>query len=132
MKSITVLILFVLIIGGAAAVTLGMRLNQPFRAYDGAEQFVDIPQGAGSRSIGDRLVVSGVVQDNLTFRIALWNSGKARQLKAGEYRFDRPMTPAEVIDKIARGDVYTVSVTFPEGLTIAEMAKIFASHGLGT
>src|SRR6185436_19619740 len=39
--------------------------------------------------------------------------------------------PFEVIDKIARGDVYVVHVTFPEGLTIAEMAQIFESHGLG-
>jgi UPF0755 protein len=41
------------------------------------------------------------------------------------------MTVAEVIDKIARGDVYTVSVTFPEGLTLLEMAKIYETHGLG-
>ena len=58
-------------------------------------------------------------------------TGQGRHLKAGDYRFDRAMTPFEVIDKIARGDVYVISVTFPEGLTIAEMAKIFESHGLG-
>jgi UPF0755 protein len=131
MKSFAVFLLFMLVIGGAAAITLSSQLRQPFRAYNGDEQFVDIPQGSGSRTIGDRLVVAGVVQNNLAFRLALWRSGKARQLKAGEYRFDRAMTPAEVIDKIARGDVYTVSVTFPEGLTIAEMAKIYESHGLG-
>ena len=33
-------------------------------------------------------------------------SGQGRHLKAGEYRFDRAMTPFEVIDKIARGDVF--------------------------
>jgi UPF0755 protein len=37
-----------------------------------------------------------------------------------------------VIDKIARGDVYVVNLTLPEGLTIAEMAKLFESHGLGS
>ena len=42
------------------------------------------------------------------------------------------MTPFEVIDKIARGDVYVINVTFPEGLTIAEMAKIFERTGSGT
>ena len=41
------------------------------------------------------------------------------------------MTPLEVIDKIARGDAFVVSLTFPEGLTMAEMAKVFESHGLG-
>ena len=77
-------------------------------------------------------VGAGVVRDHLTFRAALWLSGAARRLKAGEYRFDQPMTPLDVIGKIARGDVYVISVTFPEGLTMFEMAKIFESHGLGT
>jgi UPF0755 protein len=53
-------------------------------------------------------------------------------LKAGEYRFDRPATPLDVIGKIARGEVYVVSATFPEGLTIAEMSKIFETHGFGS
>jgi len=42
------------------------------------------------------------------------------------------MTPFEAIDKIARGDVYVINVTFPEGLTMTEMAKIFESHQLGS
>src|SRR5262249_5771387 len=50
---------------------------------------------------------------------------------AGDYRFDRAMTPFEVIDKIVRGDVFVITVTFPEGLTVAEMARIFESHGVG-
>jgi UPF0755 protein len=58
-------------------------------------------------------------------------SGNGRRLKAGEYRFDRAMTPFEVLDKVARGDVYVITVTFPEGLMIAEMAKIFEGHGIG-
>jgi UPF0755 protein len=59
-------------------------------------------------------------------------SRQGRHLKAGEYRFDRAMTPFEIIDKLARGDVFVINVTFPEGLTFAEMAKIFETHGLGT
>src|SRR4029453_7475011 len=38
----------------------------------------------------------------------------------------------EVIDKLARGDVYLRPITIPEGLTIAEMAEIVAAHELGT
>src|SRR5262249_134717 len=80
----------------------------------------------------ERLAAAGVVRDPFSFRVALWLSHQGRHLKAGEYRFDRAMTPFEVIDKMARGDVFVVSLTFPEGLTIAEMSKIFESHGLGT
>ena len=48
----------------------------------------------------------GSCETSVTFRAALWRTGRARSLQAGEFRFDRPMTPAEVIEKIARGDVY--------------------------
>jgi UPF0755 protein len=40
------------------------------------------------------------------------------------------MTPLEVIAKIARGDVFVITLTFPEGLSVAEMASIVESHGL--
>ena len=108
-----------------------MRARQPYRGYEGSEQFVEIPPGASSRAIGERLVADGVVRDLPTYRLTLWLSGQGRRLKAGEYRFDHAMTPLEVIDKIARGDAFVVTLTFPEGLTIAEMARIFESHGLG-
>ena len=32
------------------------------------------------------------------------------------------MSAVEVVDKLARGDVYGRRITFPEGLTIREMA----------
>jgi UPF0755 protein len=131
MKKWAVPLLFVLVIGGAAGLAVYQRLTEPYRGYQEPEQFVEVPPGAGSRAIGDRLVSAGVVRDPWTFRLALYVSGQGRHLKAGEYRFDRPMTPAEVIAKIARGDVYVIHVTFPEGLTTAEMAKIFESSGLG-
>jgi UPF0755 protein len=129
-KLLGVLMLFVLLAGGAAAV-MYMRVNQPYRGYEGAEQFVEIPQGVGSVGIGDRLVAAGVIRDRSTYRTVVWMTGKGRHLKAGDYRFDRAMTPFAVIDKIARGEVHVIQVTFPEGLTMTEMAKIFDSSGLG-
>jgi UPF0755 protein len=131
MKRLLVFVLFLLVIGGSAAYSLYARVAEPFRAWEGAEQFVEVPSGAGSRAIGDRLVGAGVVRDPWTFRLALYLSRQGRHLKAGEYRFDRAMTPAEVIGKLARGDVYVIPVTFPEGLTIDDMSKIFETHGLG-
>jgi UPF0755 protein len=53
-------------------------------------------------------------------------------LQAGEYRFINPASPLEVAERLARGDVFTRAVTFPEGLTIWEMAETFARGGLGT
>jgi UPF0755 protein len=121
----------VLVVVCAAGALLYSRMHAPFRGYSGPDQLVDVPPGEGTRAIGERLSAAGVVRDALTFRAALKVSGNARRLKAGEYRFDRPMSMLEVIDKIARGDVDLLSVTFPEGLTIAEMAAIFEARGFG-
>jgi UPF0755 protein len=107
------------------------RLSAPYKGYTGAEQFVDVPTGTGPQTIGRLLVANGVVSDALTWRVALWRSGDATRLKAGEYRFDRAMTVGETIGKLARGDVYLRSVTLPEGLTIRQMARLFEGGGFG-
>jgi UPF0755 protein len=123
------------VLGGAAGVAgwvLYRRAQEPFRGYTAAEQFVEVASGQGSMAIGRRLVETGVVRDELTFRVALWKSGRARELKAGEYRFDQPLTAVEVIDRLAKGDVYKRLLTFAEGLTIAEMAAVFEERGFGT
>ena len=128
-------LLVALVVIGLAAAGAGYfgltRVNQPYKGYASPDVFVEIPPGDGPARIGQRLVEAGVVPDAVTFRGAVWLSGQARELKAGEYRFERPMTALEVVDKIAKGDVYRRLVTFREGLTIAEMAQVFGSEGLG-
>jgi UPF0755 protein len=128
------LVLALVLLLAVAAVAAGMlygRLREPFRGYSESERFVEIPPGTSVPSIGARLVEAGVIRDELTFRIAIWKTGAARSLQAGEYRFDRALTPEEVIGRIARGDVYLLTVTFPEGLNVDEMARLFEEAGLG-
>jgi UPF0755 protein len=120
-----------IVAGVGIAATLYIRTNEPFKGYQGAEQFVTIATGSGTRTIAQRLIAAGVIRNDATFRAALWRSGRSRSLQAGEFRFDRPMTPVEVIEKLARGDVYTRRITFPEGLNIREMARIYEQQGFG-
>jgi UPF0755 protein len=131
-KLVLASIVLVLVAAAAAAAVLYSRVREPFRSWTGESQQIEIPSGAGPRTIGDRLVGAGLIRDRLTFRLALWVSGDARRLKAGEYRFDRPMSPLDVLGKIARGEVDLVNVTFREGLTIADMAAIFEGQQLGS
>jgi UPF0755 protein len=131
LKYVLLAIVVIAIVAGVAVYFGANRIYESYRGYEGTEVFVEVPPGAGPVSIADRLVDAGVVKDAVTFRGALWVSGRARDLKAGEYRFTEPMTALEVIDKIARGDVYRRTITFREGLTIAEMAKVFEGSGFG-
>jgi UPF0755 protein len=117
--------------GGLYGLRLWSRIQEPYKGFEAPEQLVEIPPGAGAAEIRRRLVDAGVVSDEMTFRLALHWTGDARALKAGEYRFDRPMGAVEVVQKIARGDVVAHPITFPEGLTIREMAEIYESRGFG-
>jgi UPF0755 protein len=124
---------FVLVAAGVAlAVWRGWTdIHQPYKGYDSSEQFVVIRQGAASAEIGRALADAHIVSDPRLFRIALWWTAQGRNLKAGEYRFDRAVTPLDVVEVLVRGEVYTQRVTFPEGLTIEEMSKLYESHGFG-
>jgi UPF0755 protein len=124
------------VIAALAAAGLAWRARTlaltPFRGFSGEAVFVDVPPGAGPRAIAARLVEAGVVRDPTTFRVAVWLTGQARELKAGEYRFTAPLSAVEVVDVLARGAIYTQPVTFREGLTIAEMADVYVERGLGS
>lgn len=129
----SLLFVFVLVVAGAGAAWWGRgMLNTPYRGFDAAEVFVEIPQGTGVAAIGERLVAGGIVRHALLFRVAARLSGAERTLQAGEYRFAEAATPASIVDRLARGDVHTRAVTFREGLTMWEMAGVFAAGGLGT
>ena len=131
MKKLVGLFVVLVLVAGSGAYVLYRRAYEPFQAYR-SEQIIEIASGAGTSAIGRNLIGAGVVRDDLTFRVALWLSGSARRLQAGEYRFDRPMSALDVIGKIARGEVDLRPLTFPEGLTIAEMATAFEASGMGT
>lgn len=134
MRKVAVAIaLAVVVVAGAAFAGMALRgrLYDPYKGYEGAEQFVAIAPGTGTAAIRRRLVDAGIIRDEVAFRVALWWTGRALDLQAGEYRFDRPLAAVDVVERIARGDVYTRRITFPEGLTIQEMAEIFESRGFG-
>ena len=130
-RSVFVLALVVVAAAAIGAFSVWQRVHAPYRGYDAPEQFVEVPPGAGAGDIGRRLMDAGVVRDAFSFRAALWWTGRARALQAGEYRFEGELTPLEVVDRIARGDVYTRRITFPEGLTIADMARLYESREFG-
>lgn len=119
------------IMAAVGSTWLLLGAGSPYKGYGTAEQFVEIPPGAGPSAIGRRLRTAGIVRDELSFRVALWRSGQARRLQAGEYRFDRAMSANEVIAVLARGEVFLRPITFPEGLTIRQMSQVYERAGLG-
>jgi len=125
------LLLLGAVAAGAAAWWVQARLSVPYKGFNDAETFLEIPQGLGVNAIASRLAAAGIVEDPWTFRVAVWRAGAARALKAGEYRFADAATPLQIVERLARGDVYLRTITFPEGWSIREMASAFESKGFG-
>jgi peptidoglycan lytic transglycosylase G len=131
-RRLALLLLVGVLMAAGGAYWVRGRLQTPYRGFPDAEVFVDLPQGAGVQGIAARLAGAGVVSDPRLFRLAAWWSGAERHLQAGAYRFSDPASPLDVVNRLVHGDVAKRTVTFPEGLTIGEMAQIFAGSGLGT
>lgn len=106
--------------------------EEPYRGYVASDVFVEIHRGMSSREIGRQLVSAGVIRDEWVFRIALWRSGLGEVLQAGEYRFFEAASAMSVVDTLAKGRVHLRAITFPEGLTVDEMAQLFQQSGFGS
>jgi len=132
MKRLILIAVALVVAGGLGAAAWVYRsLEQPYRGFTEPELFVEIPTGSSTTSMARRLAEAGVVPNATAFEAAVWLRKAGRRLQAGEYRFDRPATPMEVVDRLARGDVYLRSITFREGLTIRQMAQLFEEKGFG-
>ena len=98
-KVLIFIALVIVLVAGPAAVVAWRGWNdmhEPYKGYDGPEQFVTIRQGAASGEIGRALADAHIVSEARLFRAALWWTRQGRNLKAGEYRFDHAVTPLDV------------------------------------
>lgn len=87
---------------------------------------IEIARGTSVIRMADQLADGGAVRHSLLFLAARLLRPRTA-LQAGEYRFERPATPAEVFDRIARGDVVTFEVTIPEGSNRWDIAELLES-----
>jgi UPF0755 protein len=117
-------VLFLAVVaGGAGAAWLVLT---PFGPQ--TETFVTLVPGSGTARMGEQLEAAGIIRSRYAFDLVrLWKRGT---LKAGEYRFDHPAPVTDVYNRIARGDVYTISVTFPEGANMFDVATRLEQAGL--
>jgi UPF0755 protein len=132
LRRLVVLVVVLGVLAGGGAWWAWQQLDTPYRGFEDLEVFVEVPPGASTADIAGRLSAMGVVRNPLIFRLAVRLAKADRRLQAGEYRFMDAATPRDIIARLRRGDTFNHTVTFPEGLTIREMAVIFEREALGT
>ena len=84
--------------------------------------------GSGLKAVGRQLAADGVLPEGESFWILGRLAGKAQRIQAGTYRLDKPMSPLEIIDKLARGDVVFVEALFVEGSTLRQWLTQLAAN----
>ena len=95
-----------------------------------SETFVEVRPGMGSRAIGAALAQRGIISSQYAFDF--WHLVRGGTLKAGEYRFAQPASLPSVYGRLVRGDVYTRTVTIPEGFNLFDIAQAVQDAQLGT
>ncbi len=122
-----------LILGGGIILAL-LWLVLSLRPVDSKSQHdvaVTIDRGESVTSIASALQEKGLVRSALAFKIYARLTGAQAKLQAGSYILRPSQSVAELLSAIAAGKISDISITIPEGFTVADIDALLASKGLG-
>ncbi len=116
-----------------AALAYGLWLREtrlPLRGTGIPPIAFTVTPGATAESIGEQLRDLGLLRHPVVLRALVWLQGSGTKLRAGDYAIDGPMTLKDIVEMLVRGETARRGVTFPEGKTLREMARVVDAAGL--
>jgi UPF0755 protein len=93
---------------------------------------VEIQPGAGVPAIAGQLAAAGVLRSRWPLLAWHFLRPTRQYLQAGEYQFSGRLSPAQVYNKLARGEVFYHLLTIPEGYNIFDAADAVERSGLAS
>lgn len=102
-------------------------LHTPY-AHNKQNQYIQIPHGSSPGQILAKLNTEGIISSQIPLKIYLKINGTGNEIQAGEYMFNSPITPLEVLAELKNGRLRTVKLTIPEGFTRFDIAKRIAEQ----
>jgi len=85
---------------------------------------IKIPKNSTAKIISYLLEDKKIVPAHNIFYILVKLTGNEKNLKSGEYKFDKGLSYFDILDILAKGKIYLYKVLIPEGLNIYEIAEI--------
>lgn len=113
------LILIIFFAIAALAGYLFLFVQSPLEIASFPKQ-ITITQGSSIRTINEQLYQEGIIPDKWRFLVLAKFSGDAGKLKAGVYQIDEPLTPLQLLDKLAKGETSITAVRIIEGWTLKQ------------
>lgn len=92
---------------------------------------VIVPRGSGIDAIAQLLQSSGIVENDMIFRLGARTLGRERPLQAGEYEFPKGVSVRGAMEILQNGKTVVRRMTIPEGLTTVEILdRVVKTEGL--
>ncbi|OHB05027.1 MAG: hypothetical protein A3A26_00420 [Candidatus Zambryskibacteria bacterium RIFCSPLOWO2_01_FULL_47_14] len=112
----------ILVIAGAATLT------PPPDFPSGS--IIDVAEGSGLQRLSLELKKENVIRSPLWFRVATIILGGERDMKAGQYYFERPQSPFVIAWRIRWGryGIEMKKITVPEGFTVQKISALFGGN----
>lgn len=126
-KALRIAVLLGIAAAALAVAWLAWFATQPVALPRAPYEFTVHP-GSSLKSVARQLAADGVLAEPDSFWILGRALGKASAIQAGTYRLDAALTPLELLDKLARGDVVIVEILFVEGTTFRQWLAQLARH----
>lgn len=128
LAAVVALLIVTLLVGVPAIAAWRILLVPDVRVLPGNPVTVEIPPGSGTGEIARILAEAGVIENAAMFRLRARLDGIDGKLRSGRYDLTTQMPYEEVVDALLTGPpVPYVTVTVPEGLTVAQTAERFES-----
>jgi UPF0755 protein len=118
---LTGLVVFALALVAAAYLWVDRPLEMPAAGVD-----VTIAPGSSAKSVAAAMAQAGVQVNPDVLYLWLRASGKARQIKAGSYAFQAPLTPRSLLAKLLQGHEVSYSITLLEGWSFRQVLAALA------
>jgi UPF0755 protein len=99
-----------------------------------SDTLVELRPGMPLRALAQQLESKGLISNAQIFTIWMKISREYPHLEAGTYLFKNAVTPADILDKLKRGDNYVplvLQVTIPEGFTLKMLNNRLATKNVG-
>jgi len=123
-KIIEVLIIILVIVNLGLAYFLARTMNSPAAGPFETGKSALIEKGQSLTGIAINLKKEQVLKSAGAFRLAYSLYYSPRFLRAGEYRFESPVTPKKIMLEMISGKVLLHPITIPEGLTFMEIESL--------
>jgi UPF0755 protein len=126
MRRLTILaisLIGLVIVGGGAFAWWVYANVHAKHSHSKVNDFITIEKGSTPKQIIARLADEGIISSYTATYIYFRLFGDPTRMEAGEYQFESPITPIQVLKELESGEQRTIKITIPEGFTRFDIAR---------